>query len=47
MLSLSDHSKSMLKEAWVVQKTMHIFSSIPLDQAHEQENAKVMMELLG
>ena len=41
MFSLSDHSKSMLKEAWVVQKTMHRYSSIPIDQAHEQENAKV------
>ena len=41
MLSLSEHSKSTLKEAWVVQKIMYRFSSIPIDQAHEQENAKV------
>ena len=41
MLSISDHSKSTLKEAWVVQNTMHTFSSITIDQAHEQESAKV------
>ena len=41
MLSLSDHSKSTLKDALVVLKTMHRFSSIPIDQAHEEENAKV------
>jgi hypothetical protein len=39
--SLSNEMKTLLSQAWVVQKTKHRFSTIPLDHAHEQENAKV------
>ena len=41
MKSLSTTSKATLEQTWVIQKSSRRFSSIPVDQAHEQENAKV------
>ena len=40
MKSLNTEAKSVLSKSWVVQKTNHRFSTIPLDYAHEQENGK-------
>ena len=39
--SLPDCAKVTFCQNWVLQKTTNRFSAIPLDQAHEQENAKV------
>lgn len=41
MLSLPDSIKENFMRYWVVSKTKNRFSSIPIDQMHEQENAKV------
>lgn len=41
MKSLPADIKNDLQECWVVQKTSRRFSAIPIDQTHEQENAKV------
>ena len=41
MKSLPDCAKETFCQNWVLQKTTNRFSAIPLDQAHEQENAKV------
>ena len=41
MLSLPDSIKQNFMRYWVVSKTKNRFSSIPIDQMHEQENAKV------
>ena len=41
MKSLPEVVKEDLMKNWVVQKTSRRFSAIPLDQTHEQENAKV------
>ena len=41
MKSLPEAVKEDLMKNWVVQKTSRRFSAIPLDQTHEQENAKV------
>ncbi len=41
MKSLQGSFKEIFKEYWVVPKTSNRFSAIPLDQTHEQENAKV------
>ena len=41
MKSLTRTAKEDLSKDWVIQKTSHPFSAIPIDQAHEQENAKV------
>ena len=41
MKSLSDSIREDFKKHWVVAKTSNRFSSIPIDQAHEQENAKM------
>ena len=43
MKSLPDHIKEEFENQghWVLSKTNNIFSSIPIDQAHEQENAHV------
>lgn len=39
MKSLPASVKEQFQECWVVQKTAKRFSSIPIDQAHEQNNA--------
>ena len=41
MKSLSESVGEDFIRNWVLQKTSNRFSTIPLDQAHEQENAKV------
>ena len=41
MSSLPASIKVEFKSKWVVSKTRNRFSSIPIDQMHEQENAKV------
>ena len=41
MSSLPTSIKEEFKSKWVVSKTCNRFSSIPIDQIHEQENAKV------
>ena len=41
MSSLPASIKEEFKSKWVVSKTCNRFSSIPIDQIHEQENAKV------
>ena len=41
MPSLPASIKEEFKSKWVVSKTCNRFSSIPIDQIHEQENAKV------
>ena len=41
MLSLPASIKEEFMIKWVVSKTCNRFSSIPIDQVHEQENAKV------
>ena len=41
MLSIPDSIKENFMRYWVVSKTKNRFSSIPIDQMHEQENAKV------
>jgi hypothetical protein len=41
MKSLPDEIKDYLPKFWVIQKTEKKFSSIPIDQAHEQNNAVV------
>ena len=41
MCSLPSSIKQQFKKHWVVSKTQHRFSSIPLDQVHEQQNAVV------
>ena len=41
MLSLPDSIQENFMRYWVVSKTKNRFSSIPIDQMHEQENAKV------
>ena len=41
MLSLPDSIKENFMRCWVVSKTKNRFSSIPIDQMHKQENAKV------
>ena len=38
MLSISGSILEDFKRCWVLQKTQNIFSSMPLDQAHEQNN---------
>ena len=38
MKSLTNQMHEELAKYWVIQKTKHKFSSIPLDQAHEQNN---------
>ena len=37
----SIHVEFDKKQHWVLAKSMHVFSSIPFDQAHEQENKVV------
>ncbi len=41
MKSLPDSIKEEFQRFWVVQKTSNVFSSIPIDQAHEQNNRLV------
>ncbi len=41
MKSLPDSIKDEFQRFWVVQKTSNVFSSIPIDQAHEQNNCLV------
>lgn len=41
MASLPASIKEEFLNKWIVSKTSKRFSSIPIDQAHEQENAKV------
>ena len=41
MQSLPNKLRDIFSKFWVVQKTSTRFSAIPIDQAHEQENAKV------
>ena len=41
MKSLPAGIKEQLKSSWVVQKTQNKFSSMPIDQAHEQSNEHV------
>ena len=41
MSSLPASIKEEFKSKWVVSKTCNKFLSIPIDQIHEQENAKV------
>ena len=41
MKSLPVSIEENFKKYWVVDKTGNRFSSIPVDQVHEQENAKV------
>ena len=41
MKYLPEDVKEDFMKNWVVQKTCRRFSAIPLDQKHEQENAKV------
>ncbi len=41
MKSLPDEIEAKFCQSWVIQKISQRFSTIPLDQAHEQENAKV------
>ena len=41
MKSLPDGAKETFCQNWVLQKTTNRFSAIPLDQEHEQGNAKV------
>lgn len=41
MESLSPEFRDDFQKYWVVNKTCHRFSAIPIDQVHEQENAKV------
>ena len=41
MKSLNSEAKSILSKSWIVQKTNHRLSTIPLDHAHEHDNAKV------
>ena len=41
MKSLSDCAKETFYQKWVLQTITNRFSAIPLDQTHEQENAKV------
>ena len=41
MQSLPQSISEELKKCWVVQKTQNLFSCIPLDQAHEQNNKLV------
>ena len=41
MKSLPDVIKEQLSKFWVIQKSERKFSSIPIDQAHEQNNALV------
>ena len=38
MRSISDSILEDFQRCWVLQKTQNIFSSMPLDQAHEQSN---------
>ena len=42
MKSLPITFETEFKKHWVVSKTKTIFSCMPLDQVHEQENVKVM-----
>ena len=44
MKSLPDCAKETFCQNWVLQKTTTRFRAIPLDQAYEQENAKVKGE---
>ena len=37
--SLNTKAKSVLSKSWVEQKANHRFSTIPLDQAHEEKVA--------
>jgi len=39
--ALPEKLKNTFNTFWVIQKTCKRFSAIPIDQAHEQENAKV------
>ena len=41
MKSLTGTAKEDLSKNWVIQKTSHGYSAIPIDQPHEQEIAKV------
>ena len=41
MQSLPEDLKDVSCKFWVVQKSYNWFSAIPIDQAHEPENAKV------
>ena len=41
MMSLPANVRDDFKKGWVIQKTPKRFSAIPIDQCHEQENAKV------
>ena len=41
MNSLPESVRNKLKKCWVISKTSNKFSSIPIDQAHEQNNADV------
>ena len=41
MQALPEKLKNTFNKFWVIQKTCKRFSAIPIDQAHEQENAKV------
>lgn len=41
MKSLPASIKEEFQKHWVVTKTSHRFSALPIDQTHEQENAKV------
>ena len=41
MKTLPDDFKAKLSKFWVVQKTANKFSSMPIDQCHEQNNAIV------
>ena len=41
MKSLPITFKTEFKKHWVVSKTKKRFSCMPLDQVHEQENAKI------
>ena len=37
--------KKNFEKCWALQKTSDRFSAIPLDQAHEQENAKLKRKI--
>ena len=41
MKSLPDHVRSDLMKIWVISKTHNKFSSMPIDQVHEQNNKLV------
>ena len=41
MKSLPDHVRSDLMKFWVISKTHNKFSSMPIDQVHEQNNKLV------